>query len=423
MGMVSKERSFGLKTDRAAALRFIDGFLLFCLCVLVIFLPIAHTESIRAISFGIPLGLWVVKMFLNRRFLFSRTPVDWPLILFTVVAAFSVATAVDRRYSLEEFMGEWVLGVLLFYLVVSNVRPRQAKYLLGALLAGNVLMVGYGVWDFYRAGGQLLHYEVRAGSLHSGFGAFSTYLLTVIPYILTAVFLSREKAQRLILAFIAALNFFCLYATHSRGSWVAAAVLVLLIGWRFLPRRLLLAGAALAVLGFFLAAPSGILRHDISIPGPAAKGKAIETGGARWELTKFSLTEIRKSPFRMLGFGRRSFIKKYEEFYLAYKGAQFWHAHNTFLNLAFQTGLQGLAFFCFFLYRLLRYYYRRSREEEDPLLGFLNLAAFVMVIAFFVRNLTDDFFVDDSALLFWCLTGLSLIRPAAPASPRTLAGR
>jgi putative inorganic carbon (HCO3(-)) transporter len=416
--MVPEERSFGLKTDRAAALRFIDGFLLFCLCVLVIFLPVAHTETIRAFSIGIPLGLWAVKMFVNRRALFSRTPADWALLLFTVVAALSVATAVDWRYSLEEFFGEWVLGVLLFYLVVSNVRPGQVKYILFALLAGNILMLSYGIYDFQRAGGELLSYKVRAGSLHSGFGTFATYLLTVLPYILAGVFLTREKTQRLLLALLAVLNFICLYLTHSRGSWVAAAVLVLLIGWRFLPRRTLLICAGLAGLGFFLLAPPGILRHDISIPGPATQGKAIETGGARWELTKFSLEEIRKNPFRMLGFGQRSFVKKFREFYLSYKGAQFWHAHNTFLNLALQTGVQGLVLFCFFLYRILGYYYRKSRQAEDPLLGFLSLAAFIMVISFFVRNLSDDFFADDSALLFWFLAGLALTKTGgAPLHP------
>jgi hypothetical protein len=31
-----------------------------------------------------------------------------------------------------------------------------------------------------------------------------------------------------------------------------------------------------------------------------------------------------------------------------------------------------------------------------------------MIITFFVRNLSDDFFVDDSALLFWFLSGAVL---------------
>jgi hypothetical protein len=31
-----------------------------------------------------------------------------------------------------------------------------------------------------------------------------------------------------------------------------------------------------------------------------------------------------------------------------------------------------------------------------------------MIIAFFIRNLSDDFFVDDSALLFWFLVGTGM---------------
>jgi uncharacterized membrane protein YhfC len=86
--------------DRGKILLTIDGLILFGLLVLVVFLPIAHTETIRALAMGIPLGLWVLKMILSRRWLFSRTPLDWPILLFTVVAALSVFTAVDPRYSL-----------------------------------------------------------------------------------------------------------------------------------------------------------------------------------------------------------------------------------------------------------------------------------------------------------------------------------
>ena len=89
--------------------RFIDGFILFCLCVLVIFLPIAHTETIRAFALGIPGGLWIIKMILSRRLLFSRTPLDLPLLLFTIIAVLSVFTAVDWRYSLEELVGDWII--------------------------------------------------------------------------------------------------------------------------------------------------------------------------------------------------------------------------------------------------------------------------------------------------------------------------
>ena len=388
--------------------KFIDGFILFCLCVLVVFLPIAHTETVRAFALGIPGGLWAIKAILSRRLLFSRTPMDLPILLFTILAGLSVVTAVDPKYSWEEFTGEWMMGIFLFYLVVNNFHTHDMKYLLGALVVGNLLMVTYGIFDFFRDGGQLLDYQVRAGSLHSGFGTFGTYLVTLLPYILIATFLVRQTSPRLFFSILLGLNFFCLYITHSRGSWIAAAILLFMVGWKFLPKRVVLIATVLAGLGFLLFAPSGIVWHKAPLLGPGVAGGKIETGEARWRLTQFSLEEIKENPFRMLGFGQRSFVKKYRDFYLKYKGALLWHAHNTFLNLTFETGLQGLVIFCFFLYKILRYCYDRARLEEFALTKFYSWATFFMIITFFARNLSDDFFIDDSALLFWFLCGAVL---------------
>jgi O-antigen ligase len=83
-----------------------------------------------------------------------------------------------------------------------------------------------------------------------------------------------------------------------------------------------------------------------------------------------------------------------------------WHAHNTFLNLAVQTGVQGLLLFCFLLYRMLKYCREREKCGGSPVIRYFSLATFLMIITFFVRNLSDDFFIDDSALLFWFLSGI-----------------
>ncbi len=388
--------------------KFIDRFILFCFCVLVIFLPIAHTETIRAFSFGIPLGLWIIKMLITRKWLFTRTPLDIPILLFTIVAGLSLITAVDLQYSLEEYTGEWLTGVVLFYLVVNNFREEQSKYLLGALLLGNLLMVTYGIYDFFHRGGSLFSYQIRAGSLHSGFGTFGTYLITILPYLLLAVFFVRKISNRLALLCLLFLNFFALYLTHSRGAWIAATISLFLAGWKFLPKKILVVSMATAAVLFFFLAPQTIIKHHAGVISSGAPPTSIETGQARWELIKFSLEKIKENPFRMIGFGRRSFVKKYQDFYLQYKGALLWHAHNTFLNIALQTGLQGLAIFCFLIYKLIKYCYGRANFENSLLPKYFLLATLLMVITFFVRNLSDDFFIDDSALLFWFLSGAAV---------------
>jgi O-antigen ligase len=317
-------------------------------------------------------------------------------------------TAIDFQYSLEEYTGEWLMGVVLFYLVVNNFREEQLKYLLGALLLGNLLMVTYGMVDFFHRGGSLFSSQVRAGSLHSGFGTFGTYLITILPYLLMAVFFVKKILNRLTLLSLLFLNFFALYLTHSRGSWIAAILLLLLAGWRFLPKKILIVSLATAAILFFFFAPQKIIKHHAEIISSGAPPTSIETVQARWELFKFSLKKIKENPFRMLGFGRRSFVKKFQDFYLQYKGALLWHAHNTFLNIALQTGLQGLVIFCFLIYKLIKYCSGRVNFENSLLAKYFLLATLLMVITFFVRNLSDDFFIDDSALLFWFLSGAAV---------------
>jgi O-antigen ligase len=381
----------------------IDNIILFCLCVLVVFLPIAHTESIRAFSLGIPAVLWVIKMVLLRRTLLSRTPLDMPVLLFTFVATLSVITAVDWKYSLEEFIGEWIIDIFLFYLVVHNLQPQKMKYILGALLIGNLVMVSYGLFDFFYNGGQLFEYRIRASSLHYGFGAYSTYLVTVTPYLVIAFFLAGQLRHRLFLLFLLLINFFNLFITHSRGSWLAVGVLLFFAGWRFLPKIAVLLVATIVGVGFFLITPGKILFHHAPITQLTTPKATIETMDARWELLKFCLAKITEKPFQMLGYGQRSFVKKYPDFYMKYKGALLWQAHNTFMNVALQTGLQGLVLFCFILYKFLTIFHESQRGEK--LLKFFCLATFMMIIAIFVRNFSDDFFKDDTALLFWFLTG------------------
>ncbi len=394
--------------DRDRIIQHIDTLILCCLCVLVFFLPIAHTEAIRSFSMGIPAGLWIIKSILSRRLLFIPTPVDLRILLFTLVAGMSVLTAVDPLYSLEELIGDWLIGLFLFYLTLNNVKAGQMKYILGALLLGNLAMVAYGLYDYVRAGGQIFGYQVRAKSLHSGFGTFSTYLITAIPYLLTAFFLLERPLHRWLILFLLALNYSCLYLTHSRGAWIPGVLILLLAGWKFTSRNVFLPILLTAGVCIFVLSPTTVFWHTTPVSGPGAPAGKIETADVRWETVKFSLNQIAEHPFRMIGFGRRSFVKAFKDFYLKYEGSLIWHAHNTFLNLALQTGIQGLVFFCLLLYGLIKYFYARIRQEEPVQLLFFNQATLWMIIAFFMRNLSDDFFIDDSALLFWFLVGAGM---------------
>jgi O-antigen ligase len=234
-------------------------------------------------------------------------------------------------------------------------------------------------------------------------GTFGTYLVTIIPFILVASLSVRKVKISSAILILFCLNLFAALLNFSLGAWVAIGALFILIELEFLKRKVLLYSILLLLIGIFFLFPnpnhSFYHRFTDYSMGP-------DSYNARWTLTKFSLDKIEENPFRMIGFGQRSFTKQYKSFVQKYKGLPMWHAHNTFLNITLQTGLQGLILFCFLLYRLLKYCHEKAKGDEKSIKKFYLTGTFMMVITFFVRNLSDDFFIDDSALLFWFLSGI-----------------
>ena len=103
------------------------------------------------------------------------------------------------------------------------------------------------------------------------------------------------------------------------------------------------------------------------------------------------------------------------------------HAHNTFLNRALETGLPGLAAFILLL-ASVAVAFRRVARSADPGTAAIGAAGIALVAGVVLKNLTDDFFVRQNALLFWSLVGAGLGAAAAReeairAAPSTIEAR
>ena len=98
------------------------------------------------------------------------------------------------------------------------------------------------------------------------------------------------------------------------------------------------------------------------------------------------------------------------------------HAHNTFLNRALETGLPGLAAFVYLLGSVVVAFLRVARSD-DPDTAAIGAAGLALVAGVVLKNLTDDFFVRQNALLFWALVGAGLgARRRARGSARRRSG-
>jgi O-antigen ligase len=131
------------------------------------------------------------------------------------------------------------------------------------------------------------------------------------------------------------------------------------------------------------------------------------TAGDLMALWRHSLREIAKHPFTGIGLGRHSFSLAYPEFRATHQPL-LWHAHNMFLDIGLQLGLQGLLALLAIMTVLVTTLWPRAALTSGDDVRIFGAAVAVMVVGFCVRNLADDFFVKDSALLFWLLAGLAL---------------
>jgi O-antigen ligase len=123
----------------------------------------------------------------------------------------------------------------------------------------------------------------------------------------------------------------------------------------------------------------------------------------QWQQVAQAIVE---APLTGHGFGREAMKQARPDLML--KSEMFWHAHNTFLNLGLSTGVVGLTCLSLLLAALLtRYWSLVKGPQEARWLGILGLC---IVVGFFTRNLTNDFFHRDLSLAFWSLNGLLLGR-------------
>lgn len=373
-------------------------------------LPIAHTIAVRHIAFYslLLLTLWAVWRYRLRLYF----PAAWVWAVYAVIALFSVMYAIDPAYSLSEVKRELGYGILVLVLAASWVRSTEAlSRMVGIVVAGNLLMAGYAVFSIVVSG--LGQSYLQEGSF-SGVGMFSTYLITVFPFIAAYALQLKDthKTMYYLLLAVLALNVVALYFSGNRAGLVSLLVELLLAVYLlrdsiFLPaqRRVLIGIIVLAV------ALSGLLvkqANDRNVLLQSELGStAADEPDQRWKIWHVAVENIRAHPLIGAGFGREAFRLRNPEFFK--ENTNYWHAHNVLLNKGVQMGIPGMLAFLGLIFVVLRAVWIACVrcETTSPLHAYAT-ACMVMMAGVLIKNMTDDFFVRDGALLFWVLTGAVL---------------
>jgi O-antigen ligase len=381
-----------------------------CLALYVLVLPISGTTALRSLAFAAM--VLITGGVLLRRRLPPAMPL-WPAWgAYLAIALASLSYAANPGYSLGEIKVEVLYPYLLFAITATWVRQEaELAAVVALLLVGNLVFAIGSAVTLYTHGIDLVS---GTGAWNTGVGATATVVVTVLPWLAAALVRAHRSRPRLVwpLALLAVADLAVLLLTMNRQSWLALAAALLtaalLAGRAFWNRRRL---AAALVAGLVLAALIGYqfqLRArgvaNASGGDPLGVSIAVMSRDSRPALWRFSIERIGEHPLTGGGFGREAFELLYADFHRQSHDL-LWHAHNMVLNKGIQMGVPGMVAFLALWASLVAA--SRPALRSGPL-RLWGIAAMAMIAAVFARNMTDDFFVRDHALLFWLLAGALL---------------
>lgn len=405
---------------RARTFALLEFSVLAWACIYLVLVAVTGHTWIRSIAFGFAavFALWLVL-----GAIFSDAPPIPPpdgYLLAAILAwagwsALSWTWSIHPAYTLDELgteIGWGLITATIFYVATRSAEAFRAIVTV-ALATGAMLSI-------VAVQTVLAHPGVDPEKLlvaqHGGVGAFSTYLVLVLP--LVPLLLAPPPAgygTRTLPLAGAGVTFVLLLAgarvTENRMIWVAIAVGLVaaagLAAWRWrarlvrAPKRWSLVLLVLLA-GFSVLFVDATLQRARMIHLPQASVAKALTEDPRIALWEHSFERIAKRPWTGYGYGK-SILR--EELRAELGNPLLVHAHNIFVSQWLQTGAIGLLTLLAVL-AALAFRYATFMRDGDGTLAAVGVMGLAMLVMFLTKSMTDDFFIRPSSKEFWALNAL-----------------
>lgn len=357
-------------------------------------------------------GAWLLKLAWIKGCRFQKSPFDLWICLFAVISSGSIFVSPDAGFSFYNFYNLMGRYLLIYYLVVQNIKTlRQLKWLVAALFLSGGYTAYCALEQYVRGvdmtgmlwvdGEQFPELKTRVYATLKNPNLYAGYLL-VLLFLLVGFMRTAMGKWRIALGVGFGVFLVCLGLTYCRGAWLTLAGI--LFGYGLLKNRVVF--LAMAVLG------AGLIFIDTSITERflSAFDASDSSSQMRMGLWESTFAMIVEHPLLGIGWGAYWMVYPYYDFFVQNADVRIVHAHNMYLNIAAETGVFGLAAFSvnFFghMHLALSRFYRRQDRFLNGLLCGIGLA----LISIAVNGLTDYvLFNIELSMLFWLLCAVAVV--------------
>ena len=371
---------------------------------LLLALPYPRSTSFGTTNLAFILVLaviWLLRMSLRVTALPRRTPVDTPIaaLLIAYVISFYNVNPAHLNAAVANFVS-LLACVLLFYLIVHNVRTTQdlrRLHIFQVVSLSSALLIGlwelthpgaifipgwidFGTSELRRGGLNLSLHDIRIGGPFFDFELLCEYCGLSILLLMFLIAQARSPSIKTVLSILLGVTILCLFATVTRGGFVAAMLGVGYLLWhirrrmKFVPATIIGVAAVAFLLGlnFYVARYTNAGDLFFRMQNTKLIGWMPESRATTWPL---AVERMMQNP--IIGHG---------PYYDVQHGREVWYwPHNLYLYIGNLVGFLGLGIFLWLMFRL----WTLSRPRSDQLgdshyaRGFL-LVGHVQLIVFLI---------------------------------------
>jgi putative inorganic carbon (HCO3(-)) transporter len=384
----------------------LDKLIFVFLCALIFILPLS--KSMLEVFFVIVLVAWILKRALSYKahgslaklFKPVTTELDTSLLLFVLLAFLSSVISVSILLSIKGLFFKLLKGVILYFIVVETINTsKRSRAVLITMFLSMLLVSVDCAFQFVYGTDFIRHYSIMGNRLQGPFknpNDLAAWLTVALPLTFCLLYLAKDwlsKNMKFMLVCLTGALIFCMLFTHSRGGWIAVMATLLFVG-AFKSRKLVILLILAAGLAFFLGTTS-IKERASSI--------ITFSRPDRTNLWKEALTIIEDFP--VFGCGLNTYAATAPKYKISDRGGIY--THNSYLQMAAESGLLGLGAFLWILITLFRISLAKIKSIDNTFHGAVLISLLAGLSAFLAHSFVDtNLYSLQFKYLMWFVIGL-----------------
>lgn len=377
--------------------KYVDNIIFGALLLYIFVLPYEnHSNGFYSLAFFTALGGWILKMLVNRKVFFTKTPIDIFIIIYFIACLLSTIFSINPEFSIKTMRKEIIMYVIMFYVFVNNMQDdKKISWGLKVFMLSGLFVCIYGCYAYFR---NCSSPDFRLESTFRQPNRYAQYLIILSALSVAFIAISKSIKEKLIYIAFFILVLANLFWTYSRAGWVAFFIAMMIFMVK--SSRLIKIGI-IAILVIFI---TGIFLNN------KALARFKFDNGERKLIYSSVFNVISDYPIIGVGYGDKNFLDLYKNQYKSPNALEDHSGtHNIFLQATVETGVIGLLAFIILHAAILTTMINAYIKSKELSIKWIILWCIVSFAGVFLIGQLHTLYRDRNVHIFWMIVSVAII--------------